>query len=892
MPGINTKIGINRLGSSSGSSWTHYWTQRIYDFGDSGLDKWVVTNPETTVAEFESLKGINMYTLNAIGSTVYSNNIKTFDSRASGCWVFSHLDVPCAGYPISYRRAGLINAANTAGCELLRDATGDESVLTFRIFTASTERYKVATTIKDLGIFKITIDASHKINLYALLNDVWVQQGVEQTWDIGDVSLFMSTKGTTHVDYTSKSTLRDIFIRDTDDLNVIPYYTHNRTAGVVGDGVTDNTAIINAALLTGNVYLSAGIYLLTESIKIPSNRTLFGKNCKILMGTQSLDNIIRNKDFDDGNVNTKIIGQGNFCLDSNSVNNDDYVGGVSYSTYGPVGWSPTPGVNCYRYWTIPMVNVDGFEISGINFIDYFHWCLVPQKATNGVIKDIYFNWTYLNADESNKDGIDILIGSNNIAISHIKGKTEDDVIGIFNDQHVGMFYPLTDWDVGSVHDITVDDIDIFETLFYGIRFLGESADGNRTYNIAVSNYKVRSCLAFLHVGLSGYYTTPPTLESLKDCTFDNVTVEACGVTGVAVVIEKCQNFVFTDLVNNSGRPDLALSGSGLGARGFGINGVFYPIPTISTATVENVNKDKVVITLNENCNESYVPATTDFALAGKTITSVTVVDAVVTLTVSVAYAYGDVITVDYTKPAVNYLRDLWGAALATFTDQAVANNIADSYPAILDDGNTVGWFDMNNNITSVADVVSAWGDKSGLDHHLLSGVGNRPLWTEDGVYFDGFNDYMKCDAFDLKQPMMIYAVIKQVAWASGDVLWDGNGASNRCGLTQVTSTPRLASFSVWTQNVINDNLAVDTWGIVRAIYNGASSSLQVDNTAKATGTNNNNEPDGFVLGGTYIGTGAANICVKALIIRKISDGADDQTAIYNYLATKFGLDTI
>ena len=105
------------------------------------------------------------------------------------------------------------------------------------------------------------------------------------------------------------------------------------------------------------------------------------------------------------------------------------------------------------------------------------------------------------------------------------------------------------------------------------------------------------------------------------------------------------------------------------------------IPTVSTATIENAFSHIVIITFNHTLNPSYVPSITGiFTLAGKTINNVAVggagVEYTVRLTVSVAYAYGDTITVSYTKPSSNWLRDnTTGGAVATFSGHAVTNNI-------------------------------------------------------------------------------------------------------------------------------------------------------------------------------------------------------------------------
>jgi hypothetical protein len=100
-------------------------------------------------------------------------------------------------------------------------------------------------------------------------------------------------------------------------------------------------------------------------------------------------------------------------------------------------------------------------------------------------------------------------------------------------------------------------------------------------------------------------------------------------------------------------------------------------PTIVSSTVEDAHPDRVILTFDRNLKTISVPATTDFTLSGKTITSVTLSGAVITITVSVAYAYGDSIQLTYTKPAIYMLRALVGAVAAdSFTNHAVTNNIA------------------------------------------------------------------------------------------------------------------------------------------------------------------------------------------------------------------------
>ena len=100
----------------------------------------------------------------------------------------------------------------------------------------------------------------------------------------------------------------------------------------------------------------------------------------------------------------------------------------------------------------------------------------------------------------------------------------------------------------------------------------------------------------------------------------------------------------------------------------------FDFAPFSTVTVENGAKSNVILTYNIPLNESIIPATTDFALAGKTINSVSISGAVVTIAVSVAYAFGDSISLNYTQ-GTNKLQSTLGGLAASFNGQSVTNNI-------------------------------------------------------------------------------------------------------------------------------------------------------------------------------------------------------------------------
>lgn len=211
-------------------------------------------------------------------------------------------------------------------------------------------------------------------------------------------------------------------------------------------------------------------------------------------------------------------------------------------------------------------------------------------------------------------------------------------------------------------------------------------------------------------------------------------------------------------------------------------------------------------------------------------------------------------------------------------------------PLILGDGNTVAWFDYLQMITKDgSDFVSVWGDASTNSNDLLQPTGtNQPLWSSDGVLFDGVDNFMDTLSFTLNQPEFIYAVLKQVTWSADGRIFDGDTIDSGV-LYQNPGTPQLTLYA-GSNAAINGNLALDTFGVIRVLINGASSSVQINETTKTTGDAGSRDMGGFILGSKSGGAlNHGNIQVKELIIRKIADTAPNEQIIYDYLAAKYSI---
>ena len=326
-----------------------------------------------------------------------------------------------------------------------------------------------------------------------------------------------------------------------------------RTYGAIPDGVTDCTAAINAALIDGDIIIQNGIFALSQSIKIPSNRTVYGKTAKLKMKNGTYDNIFRNSDFVNGNTGIKIIGQGNFVLDGNAANNND-----NYATYGKAA-----SAGAYHYLTIAFARVINFEVSGFSVSDYPHWFMYMQECTFGKVHDIFLNFKTLTV---NQDGIDVGGGCNNIELYNIKGCTHDDMFCI--NTHPGADLLIIP-NVSDTHDINYHDVYSY-TTGQGSIFSLCGYGGRKIHDIQFNNAKMRLGRDLFHsygLAITG------TKDDQYNISMNNVVSEAAITDGyVFGVRDNCRDVTVINHVNNTGKP-LFFKADGITAERFSINGV-------------------------------------------------------------------------------------------------------------------------------------------------------------------------------------------------------------------------------------------------------------------------------------------------------------------------------
>jgi hypothetical protein len=210
------------------------------------------------------------------------------------------------------------------------------------------------------------------------------------------------------------------------------------------------------------------------------------------------------------------------------------------------------------------------------------------------------------------------------------------------------------------------------------------------------------------------------------------------------------------------------------------------------------------------------------------------------------------------------------------------------FATVIVDGHTVAWFSSEYaNITDAGSYrVSAWNDLSSNNNDLAApSSGYRPLWTADGIYFDGERSMEKTIA-GLEQPEFIYIVFLINTWVDNEYVFDGTTADGGL-IYQKTTSGTLTAYagSSSSQNALSE----DTWCIARVLFNGASSKFII-NTTSVTGNFGASDMAGFTLGGRGGGGNMSDITVKEIIIRNQDDGAGTEEAtIYNYLKAKYSL---
>ena len=170
---------------------------------------------------------------------------------------------------------------------------------------------------------------------------------------------------------------------------------------------------------------------------------------------------------------------------------------------------------------------------------------------------------------------------------------------------------------------------------------------------------------------------------------------------------------------------------------------------------------------------------------------------------------------------------------------------------------------------------------------LYQGVqANQPIFSVSGGYniatFDGSNDYLKSAPFSLSQPESVYFTGSQVSWTTLKPFFDGNSATERMKVGQITTTPNLAMYAGTADVADNTGLAVGVRGVISALFSAAASTLRINTQSATTGNPGSQNGNGFMIGGNTPLNQFGNITFSQALLRSVADDSALSARIIRY----------
>lgn len=160
-------------------------------------------------------------------------------------------------------------------------------------------------------------------------------------------------------------------------------------------------------------------------------------------------------------------------------------------------------------------------------------------------------------------------------------------------------------------------------------------------------------------------------------------------------------------------------------------------------------------------------------------------------------------------------------------------------------------------------------------------------------YFDGSAYYMKSLGLaSLVQPTTVIMVVKQWTWTAGDAIYDGlTYASSTLVQSGAGVSPQIRPYAGTSDaGLLNGNLALGAYGIVACIFNGASSSIGINNTTVLSGNVGSGNANGFCLGSTATPSAYSNSQVAEILIYNRALNASELDSLKSsYLAKKWNI---
>ena len=329
------------------------------------------------------------------------------------------------------------------------------------------------------------------------------------------------------------------------------FYTPNNTECI---GRTDSVSIqraVDKARESGldtvvipryNLRTGKNIWIIDETILLPSCMTIILEGCHIRMADGAVCNMFANSNARTEIGNTTegeqhdiaIIGRGQAVLDGGEPN------GLSEFTSMKDG---RPHIS--QNLTIYLHNVTRFIIEGFSVVDQRWWAMAFMYARSGRVGNLNFRLTRHAIDSKtqwrNQDGIDLRVGCSDIEIYSISGEVGDDMIALtaLNGIHFEEKERVEGADT-DIHDVIIRDVRGVTNMCAIIRLLCQY--GNKIYNITMRDIydvarpgKESRAQMLLRIGDEGYYRGDESLRA-KPGDICNISAENLYTSAMAAIV--------------------------------------------------------------------------------------------------------------------------------------------------------------------------------------------------------------------------------------------------------------------------------------------------------------------------------------------------------------------
>lgn len=207
------------------------------------------------------------------------------------------------------------------------------------------------------------------------------------------------------------------------------------------------------------------------------------------------------------------------------------------------------------------------------------------------------------------------------------------------------------------------------------------------------------------------------------------------------------------------------------------------------------------------------------------------------------------------------------------------------------------WIWLENDLQWItkdgSNLVSLWRDKSRKGYGVYQPTGtNQPAWSSGGITNTDVDNYLQSIIFHstltgqkLPQPLTMFAVIKNISWTNYGKVTAAE-PNFEIGMLQHDTTPKMGMYA--GGYVVGTDLTIGNYGLIAAVFNGASSRIRVNDGSATTGNPSTLgfSDNAFTLG-RYINS--ANVTYKEVILYPAALSTDDETPVRNMLKAKNNL---